>query len=558
MLWAFRSTRVVTPEGLRPATVFVKAGRITEVAAWESAPANAHLRDYGDSLLLPGLVDTHVHINEPGRTEWEGFKTATQAAAAGGVTTVVDMPLNCMPETISVAALEEKRAAVRRESGQAWVDWMSWGGVVGNNGIGGNEAELPALIEAGVPGFKCFLVHSGIDGFAWVDDAQLRKALAMLRGSGRPLLAHAEVAGPVDRATALINCLEGSADWRRYSTYLASRPDEAELEAIELLIGLAAIFDAPLHIVHLATARALPALKRARAAGLKITVETCPQYLGFCAEEIPDGATEYKCAPPIRSAANREALWQALREGAIDMIATDHSPCPPEMKNRDAAGPDSGRFDRAWGGIASLGLALPVVWAGLHQRGGGLESLTKWMSTQPARLAGLTGRKGALAAGHDADLVVLDPDSEWTVGESDLRFRHKLSPIWEPGCAAGFWKPTCAENASIGAATKAVSSIPQPTGRSCAESYDPTGRHHRNNQGRGGYRRVPPDRRHERRAGPHHAPVPHTPGRGSSQTFAYEDGGSGHDRGGRRCGKFARPLAGGGSLTEAPDPRVPY
>ena len=429
MLWAFRSTRVVTPEGLRPATVLRQGGhdhRSCRLGERSGQRASAEIT--ATPVLLPGLVDTHVHINEPGRTRVGRIQNRDPGSGRGrrhhGCGYAAE--LRARDHLRRRAGSKTRRG--RRESGQAWVDWMSWGGVVGNNGVGGNEAELPALIEAGVPGFKCFLVHSGIDGFAWVDEAQLRKALAVLRGSGMPLLAHAEVAGPVDRATALINCLEGSADWRRYSTYLASRPDEAELEAIELLIGLAAIFDTPLHIVHLATARALPALKRARAAGLKITVETCPQYLGFCAEEIPDGATEYKCAPPIRSAANREALWQALREGAIDMIATDHSPCPPEMKNRDAAGPDSGRFDRAWGGIASLGLALPVVWAGLHQRGGGLESLTKWMSTEPARLAGLTGRKGALAAGHDADLVVLDPDSEWTVGESDLRFRHKLSP----------------------------------------------------------------------------------------------------------------------------------
>jgi allantoinase len=428
LTWAFRSTRVVTVEGLRPATVLVKAGRIVDVAAWENVPAAAHLRDYGDYVLLPGLVDTHVHINEPGRTEWEGFKTATQAAASGGVTTLVDMPLNCVPETTSAAALEAKSAAA---DGQAWVDWMAWGGVVGNSGIGGNEAELPLLIEAGVPGFKCFLVASGIDGFAWVDEAQLRKALAVLRGSGLPLLAHAELAGPVERATSLINSPEGLADWRSYSTYLASRPDEAELEAIEVLIGLAGVFDTPLHIVHLATARALPALKEARAAGLKITVETCPQYLWFAAEEIPDGATEYKCAPPIRSTANREALWQALNEGAIDMIATDHSPCLPELKHQE-----TGRFDQAWGGIASLGLALPIVWTGLHRRNGGhiedLALLTQWLATKPAQLAGLTAegtvRKGALEVGYDADIVVFEPDTEWTVTEDELCFRHKISP----------------------------------------------------------------------------------------------------------------------------------
>ena len=431
LTWAFRSTRVVTPEGLRPATVLVKAGRITAVPGWDDVPGTAHLRDYGDYVLMPGLVDSHVHINQAGpeadpvlgpvadRSDWEGFATATRAAAAGGVTTLVDMPLNCMPETVSVAALEAKRAAA---AGQTWVDWMTWGGVVGNNGNGGNEAEIPGMIAAGVPGFKCFLVHSGIDGFDWVDEAQLRKALALLRGTGLPLLAHAEVAGPVDVATNRINS-DAGADWRSYATYLASRPDDAELQAIELLIGLAVLFDTPIHIVHLATAKALPALRKARAAGLKITVETCPHYLWFAADEIPDGATEYKCAPPIRDAANREALWEALREGVIDMIATDHSPCPPELKNRD-----EGRFDRAWGGVASLGLALPIVWTGLHERGGGLELLAKWMAAEPARTAGLTGQKGALAAGYDADIVVLEPDAEWTVTEDDLRFRHKLSP----------------------------------------------------------------------------------------------------------------------------------
>ena len=434
LTWAFRSKRVVTPEGLHPATVLVRAGKIAEVTAWDSPPADAHLRDFGDHVMLPGLVDTHVHINEPGRTDWEGFRTATQAAAAGGVTTLVDMPLNCIPETITAKALKAKRAAasgfeLETATPQTWVDWMAWGGVVGNNGVGGNEAHMPELISAGVPGFKCFLIHSGIDGFAWVDAAQLRKTLAVLRGSGLPLLVHAELAGPVDWATGEINAEGQNPDWRRYSTYLASRPDKAEMEAIELLIALAAEFDTPLHIVHLSSQWALPALRKARAAGLKITVETCPQYLWFAAEDIPDGATEFKCAPPIRSAANREALWQALFDGDIDLIATDHSPCPPEMKHRE-----SGRFDRAWGGIASLGLALPVIWTGLRRRTGTFAPdsefnlLARWLAAEPARLAGLTGQKGAFAPGYDADIVVFEPDAEWTVTEDDLRFRHKLSP----------------------------------------------------------------------------------------------------------------------------------
>ncbi len=447
LIWAFRSTRVLTPDGLRPAAVLVRSGRIVDVVDWENVPADAHLRDYGDHVLLPGLVDTHVHINDagdldgtadPGRRAWEGFPTATQAAAAGGITTLVDMPLNCIPETTTVGALAAKRSAAGslpsklvseqiQPDSKSWVDWMTWGGLVGNSGENGNEAELPGLIEAGVPGFKCFLVDSGIDTFAWVDEAQLRKGLAVLRGSDLPMLAHAELAGPVEQATALLNA-DDDTDWRGYATYLASRPDDAELQAIELLIGLAVIFETPIHIVHLATARALPALKKARQAGLKITVETCPHYLWFAAEAIPDGATEYKCAPPIRSAANREALWQGLYDGTIDMIASDHSPCPPELKHRE-----SGRFDQAWGGIASLGLAMPVIWTALLERNperrvGGLELIGKWLASEPARLAGLTGRKGTLAPGYDADLIVFDPKAEWTVTPEDLWFNHKQSP----------------------------------------------------------------------------------------------------------------------------------
>jgi allantoinase len=413
MAHALRSTRVLTPDGFVAATVLVDQDRIAAILPWDETPAGTQLHDFADDLLLPGLVDSHVHINEPGRTEWEGFQTATQAAAAGGVTTLVDMPLNCIPETIDVHALEAKRNAAQ---GQAWVDWAAWGGVVR-----GNADALPALAKSGIPGFKCFLIHSGIDGFAWVDEADLRAALENLRGTGLPLLVHAEVAGPIDSATANLNA--GHADWRKYSTYLASRPDAAEVEAIALLVRLAEEFNSPIHIVHLASAKALPLLASARGRGLPITVETCIQYLWFAAEEIPDGATQFKCAPPIRSAANREALWDALDLGLIDMVTTDHSPCPPAMKRLE-----EGRWDLAWGGIASLGLALPVMATAMQQRGIKLERVAEWMAAGPARLAGLAGRKGALVAGADADLVIFDPESEVTIGHNDLHFRHKLSP----------------------------------------------------------------------------------------------------------------------------------
>lgn len=413
MAQAFRSTRVLTEQGLRPATIVAEGGRIAEVRSGDEAPADAEMHDFGDAVLLPGLVDSHVHINEPGRTEWEGFWTATRAAAAGGVTTLVDMPLNCVPETIDVPALEAKRAAAQ---GKAWVDWAAWGGVVR-----GNALEIGKLAAAGVPGFKCFLIHSGIDGFAWVDESDLRAAMQGLRGTRLPLLAHAEVAGPVDAATHALNA--DGADWRSYATYLKSRPDAAELEAIALLIRLAEEFETPVHIVHLSSAQALPMLAKARARGVRVTVETCTQYLWFAAEEIPNGATEHKCAPPIRDAANREALWEALLDGAIDFVVTDHSPCPPKMKRRE-----EGRWDAAWGGVATMGLALPVLWTAMERRGVPMEKIGKWMGSGPARLAGLEGQKGVLTVGADADLVVFDPDAMWTVTENDLHYRHKISP----------------------------------------------------------------------------------------------------------------------------------
>ena len=417
MTHVFRSNRVVTASGVGPASVKVEGERIAAIGDWSAGPRGSILHDFGDLVLLPGLVDSHVHINEPGRTEWEGFATATRAAAAGGVTTLVDMPLNCIPETVSVRALEAKREAAR---GQAFVDWAAWGGVVR-----GNAEDLTPMADAGVPGFKCFLIHSGIDGFQWVGESDLRAALTRLRGTGLPLLAHAELPGPVETATAALN--GAGSDWRRYATYLASRPDETEIEAIDLLIRLAEEFQTPVHVVHLSSAKALPLLAEARRRGAPVTVETCAHYLWFGSEDIPDGATELKCAPPIRSAENREQLWGALVSGQIDMVTTDHSPCVPLMKRRDV-----GRWDEAWGGIASLGLALPVLWTGMTKRGldgaPGLARIGEWLSAAPARLAGMSKQKGAIKVGADADFAVFDPEAEWTVREEDLHFRHKLTP----------------------------------------------------------------------------------------------------------------------------------
>jgi allantoinase len=405
MTQAFISSRVVTPPGVRPAAVVVDEGRIQSVRDPGDTPRGAVLHSFGDLVLLPGLVDSHVHVNEPGRTEWEGFATATRAAAAGGYTTLVDMPLNCLPETTTVAALEAKRAAA---AGQCLVDWAPWGGLTGLN-----HAHLAPLAGAGVAGFKCFLVDPGIEGFAMIGKQELEAALPDLAATGLPLLVHAELAEHLFQG--------GDADdWMQYPTYLRSRPDEAELAAIRMLIQLCRKYSFPLHIVHLSTALALKDLTLARAEGLPVTVETCPHYLHFFAEGIPSGGTLYKCAPPIRSRANREALWQGLRDGVIDLIATDHSPCPPSMKQ--------GNFRQAWGGIASLSVAISVIWTEMRERGLPLDHLARWMSAQPAKLAGLTERKGAIAAGCDADLVVFDPDAVFTLSAEDLQYRHLVSP----------------------------------------------------------------------------------------------------------------------------------
>jgi allantoinase len=411
MAHAFISKRIVTPHGTQSGALLVEDETIRAVCRLSEIPTDAITYDCGNDALLPGLVDTHVHINEPGRTEWEGFRTATRAAAAGGYTMLVDMPLNCLPETTTVAALEQKRAAAR---GKCLVDWAAWGGAVADN-----QRHILPLARAGVRGYKCFLIYPGCDGFTMIDQQQLEAALPYIAESGLPLLVHAELAGPIDAATEKLR----NADWRSYKTYLASRPDQAELDAIRLMIRLCRQYGFHLHIVHLSTALALEELRAARAEGLPITVETCPHYLHFAAEDVPDGATLLKCAPPIRTKENQQELWRGLRDGVIDMIVTDHSPCPPAMKRED-----SGRFDLAWGGIASISLALSVIHTECCHRGYTLDKLVHWMSTAPAALAGISHRAGALEAGRDASFVVFDTAEEFSVTADRLHYRHWISP----------------------------------------------------------------------------------------------------------------------------------
>ncbi|MEJ7603217.1 MAG: allantoinase AllB [Kofleriaceae bacterium] len=406
-----RSRRVVTAAGIAPATIHIAGGKISRLGAWDDVPVGAQLDDFEELAILPGIVDTHVHLNEPGRTEWEGFATATRAAAIGGITTLVDMPLNSIPPTTTRAGLAAKRAAA---AGQCAVDVGFWGGVVP-----GNEAELAGLVADGVRGFKCVLVDSGVEEFGWVGERELGIAMPILAGLGVPLLVHAEVAGPIDLATAQL----ATADPRKYATYLASRPEGAEEQAIALVTGLCRSTGARTHIVHHSAASAIPMLRAARAEGLPLTAETCPHYLHFTAEKIPDGATPFKCAPPIRDAANREALWRALAEGVLDLVASDHSPCSPALKAIEV-----GDFLSAWGGVSGLQLAPMVVWTEASARGHTLVDLARWMCAAPARLAGLVGKKGALVAGADADLLVFDDTATTIVTPDGVHHRHKVTP----------------------------------------------------------------------------------------------------------------------------------
>ena len=440
MVHALRSRRVITPHGEQDATVVIEDGIIIAVhpnAHLESRPSHVSVEDLGDVALLPGLIDVHTHINEPGRTEWEGFATATRAAAAGGFTTLIDMPLNCLPETTNVAALELKREAAAtggpNGTSQCMVDYAFWGGCVDNN-----QRDLEHLALSGVTGFKSFLIYPGCDGFTAIDKQNLVRAIPHIARTGLPLLVHAELDPSINAAVAHLNGT--GADWTQYATYLASRPDEAELDAIEMLLELSReALDRgqpfKLHIVHLSTARALPLLAAAKREGLPITVETCPHFLHFTAETIqqnPNGPTLCKSAPAIRGAANREQLWQALIDGTIDLIATDHSPCPPHMKrmHRDhvAPGEQPGRFDLAWGGIPSLSTALSVLWTECTRRELTLSQLAQWTSAAPAQLAGLATNTGSIEPGKHANLVAFDPDAIFTLTPDMLHHRHRISP----------------------------------------------------------------------------------------------------------------------------------
>ena len=403
-----RGNRVVTHEGVRPASILISDGLIAAVGGHDRVTADVNLIDAGDWIVMPGIVDTHVHVNEPGRTDWEGFATATASAAAGGVTTLLDMPLNSLPATTNVDALEEKRDASR---GQCVVNVAFIGGVVP-----GNSGDLEPLAARGVRAFKCFLTPSGVDEFPNVTEADLRKAFPMRASLGLPLMVHAE-------DPAHLRPMVGAS--RKYADYLACRPADSERSAIEMLVRLMEWCPTPVHIVHLSSASSLDIIRAARARGLPLTVETCPHYLTFAAEDIPDGATEYKCAPPIREARERDALWDGLIAGEIDLVASDHSPCLPAMKDT------GGDFYSAWGGIASLQLSLSAVWTGARQRGVPIERVIEWMSASPARLAGMEARKGAIAAGYDADILVWDPDASFVVNAASLRHRHAVTPYLE-------------------------------------------------------------------------------------------------------------------------------
>ncbi|MGQ0739735.1 MAG: allantoinase AllB [Bacteroidota bacterium] len=402
--FAIISNRTITPDGIRKAAVLIKDGKIEDIVS-ELPEGDFIIEDVADNVLMPGIVDPHVHINEPGRTEWEGFDTATKAALAGGITSLVEMPLNASPVTTTVRAFEEK---IKTTEGKLHCNCGFWGGI-----IPGNEKEIESLIEKGVLGFKAFLTHSGIDEFPNVTEDDLRKAIPVITKYGLPLLVHCELSIPTPHSPP---------PTRRYSAYLSSRPKKWEDDAIALMIRLCEEFNCRTHIVHLSSANSIEQIRKAKQKGLPLTVETCQHYLYFSAEEIKDGRTEFKCAPPIREKANNEQLWQALKEGIIDFVATDHSPAPSAMKEVE-----SGDFMKAWGGISSIQFALPVLWTAAKKHDCSLSDIAGWLCEKPALLPQIK-TKGKIAKGFDADFVVLNPEEQFIVSKEIIHHRHKITP----------------------------------------------------------------------------------------------------------------------------------
>ncbi|MDB5224249.1 MAG: allB [Chitinophagaceae bacterium] len=402
---AIKSKRIITPEGEKNGVVIIRDGIIIDVV--ESLEnAGERLIDVHDKVVMPGIIDPHVHINEPGRTEWEGFNTATKAALAGGITTLVDMPLNSSPVTTTARAWDEKLSATK---GQLHTNCGFWGGV-----IPGNENDIKPLIEKGVLGFKAFLTHSGIDEFPNVTEDDLRKVMPIIAKSALPLLVHCELTHNSQLTTG---------NSRSYQNYLASRPRKWEDDAIALMIRLCEEFNCHVHIVHLSSSDSIEQIAKAKQKGLPLTVETGQHYLYFNAEDIKDGQTQFKCAPPIREKENNDKLWQALKDGVIDFVATDHSPATPDLKDLQ-----SGDFMKAWGGIASLQFALPVLWTAAIKRSCSLNDITKWLCENPSKLVSKGKSKGRIAKGYDADVAVWDEKKSFTVTEDIIQHKHTITP----------------------------------------------------------------------------------------------------------------------------------
>lgn len=404
-----KSRRILTPEGIRPGAVLLAGDKIADLVSTEEVTDSIPTEDLADLLLAPGLIDCHVHINEPGRTLWEGFDTATKAAAAGGITSLIEMPLNASPVTTNSRNFNFKLKAA---NGKIHVNCGFWGGVVPDN-----LSALEGLLEQGVFGLKAFLTHSGIDEFPNTDENHLREALRILHKFDEPLLVHCELDGPNPDAHLL------QENPQSYAAYLKSRPKEWENKAIEMMIRLCRETGARVHIVHLSSAEALPMIRSAKAEGLPLTVETCPHYLLFNAEDMPDAQTAYKCAPPIRERANNNLLWEALKEGTLDFIATDHSPAPPEIKELE-----SGDFNKAWGGIAGLQFLLPALWTEASKRGFTPERIIQLLSSNVAAFLQLEKRKGKISKGFDADLFAWNPEAEFKVTPESIFHRHKVTP----------------------------------------------------------------------------------------------------------------------------------